>query len=46
MNEILTPILAELTRGVRGQAAAPRHYGQAEGFGAQGDFAADLSQAD
>ena len=37
---------AELTRGVGGQAAAPRHHGQAEGFGAQGDFAADLSEAD
>ena len=37
---------AELTRGVAGQAAAPRHDGQAEGFGAQGDFTADLSEAD
>ena len=37
---------AELARDVVGEAAAPRHHGQAEGSRARGDFAADLSQAD
>ena len=37
---------AEIARHVGGQAAAPRHHGQAEGVGAQSDFAADLPQAD